>query len=313
MAATRNTAAARLAEGWVFELSRRPPEIRFWGARVSHAVKWCSVGQRVGRGRGRDRGGQGLKLDLDGGIAGEELRLTHVKELEILRQDEDVLVAGVAGQRGGDFVDRGLAVGVPVVGEDVRVAFAGDQGAEDREPGQANDVADDARQQEVHLDQRLLHPLDVGAGALDERVPMAQQRAEGEDRGGGPKAAAQQADTVEFAQPLTVLDVALAAGDVFDVPRVDEQDLEAAGFEDVVDRDPVDPGGLHGHGGDATGDQPVGEALEVGGKGPEGLDERGVPIGRDGHIVLGDIDLNTFEHRGRATRRAGGPTAIVLH
>ena len=46
MAATRNTAAARLAEGWVLLLRRRPPEIRFWGARVSQAVKWCAVGQR---------------------------------------------------------------------------------------------------------------------------------------------------------------------------------------------------------------------------------------------------------------------------
>ena len=46
MAATRRMLAARLAEGWVLELRRRPPETRFWGARVSQAVKWCSVGQR---------------------------------------------------------------------------------------------------------------------------------------------------------------------------------------------------------------------------------------------------------------------------
>ena len=46
---------------------------------------------------------------------------------------------------------------------------------------------------------------------------MAQQRPEGEDRGGGPKAAAQQADAVELTQPLTVLDIALATGDVLDV------------------------------------------------------------------------------------------------
>ena len=184
----------------------------------------------------------------------------------------------------------------------------------------ADDVADDARQEEVHLDERLLHPLDVGAGGLDERVPMAQQRAEGEDRGGGPKTAAQQADTVQLAEPLTVLDVAFAPGDVFDVTGVDEQHLQPARFKNVVDRDPVDPGGFHGDGGDLAGDEPVGEAVEVGGEGPEGLDRRGVSIGGDGHIVLGgatvdagDIDLNTFEHGGRATRRAGGPTAIVLH
>ena len=35
----RKTAAARLAEGWVWLLSRRPPEMRFWGAR--EAVVFC--------------------------------------------------------------------------------------------------------------------------------------------------------------------------------------------------------------------------------------------------------------------------------
>ena len=132
------------------------------------------------------------------------------------------------------------------------------------------------------------------------------------------------------------ISITLAAGDVFDVAGVDEQHLEATRFEDVVDRDPVDvagvdeqhleatrfvdPGGFHGDAGDATGDEPVGEPLEVGGEGPEGSDGGGVPIGRDGHIVLGgatvdagDIDLDAFEHGRGATRRVGGPAAIVLH
>ena len=41
------------------------------------------------RGGGRlGRGGQGLELGLDGGVARGELRLTQVKEFEILLQDE---------------------------------------------------------------------------------------------------------------------------------------------------------------------------------------------------------------------------------
>ena len=274
------------------------------------------------RGGGRlGRGGQGLELGLDGGVARGELRLTQVKEFEILLQDEDVLVAVVAGQGGGDLVDRGFAVRVTVLGEDVRVAFAGDEGAEDREPGLADDVADHARQEEVHLDQSLLHPLDVGTGVLDERIPMAQHGAEGEDRGGGPKAAAQQADTVELAQPLTVLDIALATRDVLDVAGVDEQDLQPARLEDVVDRDPVDPGGFHRDTGDATGEEPVGQALEVGREGPEGLDRGGVPIGWDGDemfgratVDAGDIDLDALKDRRRGAGRAWGTAAaMVLH
>ena len=273
-----------------------------------------------GRGRRRDRGGEGLKLGFDRRVAGHELRLTHIKKLEVLLEDEEVFRLVVSGQGGDDLLGGGLAVRVAVLGEDVRVALAGDEGPEDREPCLADDVAHDAREQEVHLGERLLHALHIGAGGLDEEVAMAHQRAEGEDRPGGAEAPAEEADRVEFAQPLTVLDITLAAGDVFDVAGVDEQHLEATRFEDVVDRDPVDPGGFHGDAGDATGDEPVGEPLEVGGEGPEGSDGGGVPIGRDGHIVLGgatvdagDIDLDAVEHGRGATRRVGGPAAIVLH
>ena len=269
--------------------------------------------------RGRDRGGQGLKLDLDGGIAGEQLRLAQVEELEVLLEDKEVFRPVVPGQRGGDLVRGGLAVRVAVLGEDVGVPLAGDEGAQDRQAGLADDVADDAREQEVHLGERLLHPLDVGAGGLDEDVAMPHEGAEGEDRPGGAEAPAQEPDTVEFAEPLAVFDVALAPSDMLDVAGVDEQHLEAARFEDVVDRDPVHAG-LHGDAVNPTGDEPVSEAVEVGGEGPEGLDRGGVPIGRDGHIVLGgvavdagNIDLDAVEHGGRGARRAGGPAAIVLH
>ena len=231
-----------------------------------------------------------------------------------------MFAAVVPRQRGDDFLGGGFAVGVAMLGEDLRVAFAGDEGAEDREAGRADDVADDTREEEVHLRERFLYALDIGAGGLDEHIAVAHEGAEGEDRAGGAKAAAQQPDRVQLAEPLAVLDVALAAGDVLDVAGIDQEDFEAAGFEDVVDRDPVDAGGFHGDAGDATRDEPVGEAFEVRGEGPEGLNGRRVPIGRDRHIVLagaavdaGDIDLDAVENGRGATRRASGSTAIVLH
>ena len=73
------------------------------------------MGGRLGR------GGQGLQLGLDGDVAGGELCLTHIKEVEILRQDEHVLVAVVAGERRGDLGRGGSAVRVAVLGEHVRV------------------------------------------------------------------------------------------------------------------------------------------------------------------------------------------------
>ena len=44
---------------------------------------------------------------------------------------------------------------------------------------------------------------------------------------GGPKAPAQQPDAVQLAEPLAVRHIALPARHVLDVPRVDEEDLEA--------------------------------------------------------------------------------------
>ena len=67
------------------------------------------------------------------------------------------------------------------------------------------------------------------------------------------KTAAQEPDAVQFADPLAVGDIALAAGHVLEMPGVDEQHLEAARLEDLVDRDPVDAGGFHRHARHATG------------------------------------------------------------
>ena len=121
-------------------------------------------------------------------------------------------------------------------------------------------------QLDVHLHQRLLHPLDVRPGALDQALPMAHVGAQRDDGLGGTKTPAQQADAVEVAEPLAVGHVALPSRDVLDVARVDEQDLEAAGFEDLVDRDPVHPGGFHRDAGHPTGDQPVREAQQIAGE-----------------------------------------------
>ena len=275
---------------------------------------------RERRRRGRGRGGQGLERRVDGRIAAPELLLTHVKEREILLQDKEVFGAVVAGQGGGDLGQRRLAVWVAVLGEGVRVVLASDEVAEDLEAGDADDVADHAPELEVHLDQRLLHAPHMGASGLDEDLAVAQVGAEGEPGAGGAEAPAQQAHAVQLAQPLTILDVALAAGHVFDVAGVDEEDLQAPGFEDVEERDPVHPGGFHGDARHAAGDEPVGEPLEVCGERPKGLNGGGVPIGRDRHEVLRgaavdarDIDLDPVEHGGRPTSGAGGPAAFVLH
>jgi hypothetical protein len=52
----------------------------------------------------------------------------------------------------------------------------------------------------------------------------------------------EQAVGVELQQPLALLDVALAPGEILGVPRVHQIDLEATCVEDLVQRNPVDAG-----------------------------------------------------------------------
>jgi hypothetical protein len=80
--------------------------------------------------------------------------------------------------------------------------------------------------------------------ALDLRLAVAGQVAERADRLGRHQAAAQQAGLQQLAQPLRVLDVGLAPGDLLDVPGVDQHQLEAV-LEHRPDRLPVDAGRLH--------------------------------------------------------------------
>ena len=266
------------------------------------------AGQRR-RGRG-DGGGQPLEFGVDGPVARAELRLAHVEELEVLLEDKEVFGPVVAGQGRGDLVGRGLAVRVAVLGENVGVALTGDEGAQNRQASLADNVADDAR----GAASSSRRGLSASAGHRCRRSgrgrrgdARARARRGSARRGGSCRAKARYCGVRGATHSLRRR--SCDRGRVLTWAGVDEQDLQPAGFEDVVDRDPVDAGGFHGDGGDPTGDQPIREAVEVGGEGPEELDRGRVPIGGNGHIVLGgavvdagDIDLNTFEHRGRATR-----------
>src|SRR5262249_62278304 len=68
---------------------------------------------------------------------------------------------------------------------------------------------------------------------------------------------------MQLLKPLAVHNIGLPARDVLYVTRVDKHHVEAPRFEDLVERDPVNPGGFHRYGGDAAGREPVGEAVEL--------------------------------------------------
>jgi len=135
--------------------------------------------------------------------------------------------------------------------------------------------------------------LDVGGAVADEHVPMADEGAEDADIISGAEGALEEAVSVELLDPLAVEDIGLAAGDVLDVSGVDEEDLKTAFIEDFKDGDPVDTSGLHGHGVDATGQEPIGQGMQGTGIGLEGPDGLGTTVFRHSGIDLSRSDVET--------------------
>ena len=91
---------------------------------------------------------------------------------------------------------------------------------------------------------------------------------------------------MQLLDPLAVEDVGLFARHILDVTGVDQIDLKAPRFQDVVAGNPVDPRRLHGHGVHTAGFQPIGQGVQVTGEGLEHPD-------RDFIAAFGhsDIDL----------------------
>lgn len=92
---------------------------------------------------------------------------------------------------------------------------------------------------------------------LEETFAVAHVRADAHDLVARAEAAAEQAVLMELLQPLRVVDVCLAARNVLRVSRVNEQNFESAALKNLVDRDPVDAGGLHRDRSDAQAVEPI--------------------------------------------------------
>ena len=140
-------------------------------------------------------------------------------------------------------------------------------------PGNAQDIARHHSQFDVGVLQELVdaiggaRPFALEFGAMAGQVPQLALRS------GRHKAAAQQAVLQQLRNPLRVLDVALAAGNLFQFPRVHQQQLETP-VQDVPHRLPQDSGGFHGDVRHAVGRQPVRQLPKILGHGAEGTQIR---------------------------------------
>jgi hypothetical protein len=116
----------------------------------------------------------------------------------------------------------------------------------------------------------------------------------------GTEGAGEQAERVQLLQPLTIENVGLAARNVLHVLCVHQVDVEPTKLEDVVERNPVNAGGLHCYGIDATGRQPVGERVKIIGKRREPANRPRVAVRRHGDpmFVRTDVDCGGVEVNG---------------
>ena len=86
------------------------------------------------------------------------------------------------------------------------------------------------------LHQRLLHPLNAGAGTLDQRGAVPEVRAKGHDAVRGSEASAEDANDVQIAEPFAIRDVTPPFRHVFHVAGVHEEDGEPPDYNAMTSR-----------------------------------------------------------------------------
>ena len=129
-------------------------------------------------------------------------------------------------------------------------------------------------------------------GVVDQSLAMAQVGAETDDAVAGTKAPAQQPMLVELLQPLRIVHIRLAAGDMLDVAGVDQQHLEAARFEDLEDRNPVHASRLHRDRRDADRREPIRQLVEIAAERAERPDRLLVSVARHRDDVKRRADVD---------------------
>ena len=194
------------------------------------------------------------------------------------------------------FGDVGFGVAAAVVakfGELVRITFTGEDSADDGKAGLAGDIGDDEGEFEVHDLQSLVHMLNMLSTALDEGSAVAGVSSGGTGVFIRMERAAQEAEGMKLLDPLAILNIRFTTGDIFEMMSIDEFDIKAAVIKDFKDGYPVDAGGFHGDGGDAAGREPIGELMEVGGKGGEGTDGLVITVRGNTDPDFGGTDIET--------------------
>jgi hypothetical protein len=265
---------------------------------LPHGKRWV-IAAPLARAGGRGQGlaiapvREGLEVRLDVLITFGDFLVIHLIEGDRLGQSKQMFVAPIALQGAGDGGLIVLAAIVTQLGQRRRITLAGQDGADNRQAGHAGKVADHMLQLDVHLGQRFLHMLDMLRGMGEQHRALAEITAQHADLVSRTEGTREQTEGVQALNPLAVMPIALgSAFDLLHLLRIDQEDCEAAGFEEFKERDPIDAGGLEGDGGDPTGGEPVRQRFQVGSAGPEAAYWLGVVTGGDGNPVGFGTDVD---------------------
>jgi len=98
---------------------------------------------------------------------------------------------------------------------------------------------------------------------------------------------------MQLLESLTIKNVALSTGNVFDMPGIDQPDFQPIALKDFKDRYPVYAGGLHSNGCNTTGGQPLGKALKIVSKTGEFPHRLFIRTFGDGHKVALGANVDT--------------------
>src|SRR5713101_7101752 len=102
-------------------------------------------------------------------------------------------------------------------------------------------------QLDVHLGQRFLHMLDMLPGMGEQHRALAEITAQHTDLVSRTEGAREQTEGMQALNPLAVMPIALgSAFDLLHLLRIDQEDFEAAGFEELKERDLRHSGGFEG-------------------------------------------------------------------
>ncbi len=104
------------------------------------------------------------------------------------------------------------------------------------------------------------------------------------------EAGPQQSVAVKHGLPLAVLRVALASGQIAGVGAIEDSHLKALLLEMIVERDPINSRGFHGHLGDLGVLEIRGQKRDLAGECAEALDGLGRCGGGDKEVLRADVD-----------------------